>query len=556
MQLRYYQEEAVSSIWQYFADGHTGNPVVAMPTGTGKSLVIGGFIEGIYKAYPTQRIMMLTHVKELIEQNFEKLMAIWPTAPAGIYSAGVGRKDTHAKITFAGIQSVVNCPELFGHIDLILIDECHLVSPNANTSYQKFIKALLEVNPYLKVIGLSATPYRLGLGRITDGGLFTDVCYDLTTLAAFNRLVAEGYLSPLIPKRTSAELNLDGVRIQGGEFVNKDLQEAVDKDEITYKALQETIELGHDRHHWLIFATGIEHAEHIASMLDSLGVPSAVIHSKLSKGEREQILKDYKNGVYKALVNNNVLTTGFDFPAIDLIVMLRPTNSPGLWVQMLGRGTRPVYAPCYDLMTMEGRLAAIAAGQKQNCMVLDFAGNTKRLGPINDPVLPKKKGKKGGAAPVRLCEQCGTYMHASIRVCTECGYEFPINVKFGFQASTDEVMADGMPQIEVFKVDRVVYHIHKKDARPDAIKVSYYCGLRMFNTFVCLEHSGFASKKARDWWRRHWPVEWHDRLPETTEHALAQVNSLWEPTHIRVWVNKKYPEILDYSFTGGFQDVN
>lgn len=548
MKPRYYQTEAINSIFQYFASGKTGNPLIAMPTGTGKSIVIGGFIHQVYNQYPSQRIMMLTHVKELIEQNFSKLIHIWPTAPAGIYSASVGKKDTYAKITFAGIQSVVNKPELFGHIDLILVDEAHLVSPKDDTSYKKFIEALKEVNPYLKVIGLTATPYRLGLGLLTDGEMFDDVCYDLTTMAAFNRLLAEGFLSPLIPRHTTNQLDLEGVRIQGGEFVNKDLQDAVDQEAITYKALTETIELGHDREHWLIFATGIQHAENIAAMLDSMGIASGVVHGSLSKEKREAILKDFKTGKIKALVNNNVLTTGFDFPAIDLIVMLRPTNSPGLWVQMLGRGTRPVYAKGYDLDTLEGRLAAIEAGGKKNCLVLDFAGNTKRLGPINDPVIPKKKGAKGGGvAPVRLCEQCGAYNHASKRHCEFCGYEFPLGVKFGFKASTDALLADGTPQVEVFKVDRITYALHTKQGRPDAIKVTYYCGLRVFNTFVCLEHTGFAAKKAREWWRQHRPDE-TSLIPESTIQALGLVNQLKEPAEIRVWLNKKYPEILAYLF--------
>src|SRR5690606_1213266 len=148
MLLRDYQTYAINSIWKYFGDGNKGNPIVAMPTGTGKSLVIGGFTKSVYERYPSQRVMMLTHVQELIEQNFDKLIKMWPSAPAGIYSAGLKRKDTYGKITFASIQSVANVPHLFGHIDLIIIDECHLVSQKEETTYRKFINSLLEVNPY------------------------------------------------------------------------------------------------------------------------------------------------------------------------------------------------------------------------------------------------------------------------------------------------------------------------------------------------------------------------------------------------------------------------
>ena len=139
--------------------------------------------------------------------------------------------------------------------------------------YQAFINGLKQVNSGLKVIGFTATHYRLGQGMlIEEDGLFTDICVDMTTMEVFNWFIAQGYLCPLIPKRTTMELNLDGVKIQGGEFVQKDLQAAVDREEITYAALREAMELGHDRDHWLIFASGIEHAVHVASMLDSLGI--------------------------------------------------------------------------------------------------------------------------------------------------------------------------------------------------------------------------------------------------------------------------------------------
>lgn len=550
MKPRYYQEEAVSSVWQYFADGGTGNPLVVLPTGTGKSIVLAEFIRQVYTAYPTQRIMMLTHVKELIEQNFDKLMKIWPVAPAGIYSAGVKRKDTHAAITFAGIQSVANKPELFGHIDLIMIDECHLVSPKANTTYRKFIDALKVVNPYIKVIGLTATPYRLGLGRLIDGGMFTDVCYDLSEMKKFNRLIAEGYLAPLVPKRTQTAIDVDAVATRGGEFVEKELQAAVDQESITYEAVKEIVEKGDDRDHWLIFATGVEHCEHIVEMLDTFDIPSAAVHSKMPAGERDKRIADFKSGTLRALVNNNVLTTGFDFPGIDLIGVIRPSKSPGLWVQMLGRGTRPVYAPGYDLNTVDGRLAAMAAGPKQDCLVLDFAGNTQRLGPINDPVLPRPKGKGGGVAPVRTCEECGTMCHSSLRECPSCGVEFPRKVGFQATAGNSDLIADGHFQIEVFKVDRVVYMLHQKEGRPDAFKVSYYCGLRCFNEYICLEHEGYAGKRAREWWRNHWPKGTEVEVPETTADALSVIETVPTPFNVRVWLNKKHPEVMAYDFTG------
>lgn len=529
MILRDYQIAAVQSIFEYFADGGKGNPIVALPTGTGKSVVIGAFIKEALQAYPGTRVMKLTHVKELIEQNFEKLLAIWPTAPAGIYSAGLKRKDAGHPILFGGVGTVARgTPEMFGRIDLLLIDECHLVSPKEMTMYQQVIKGLKDVNPYLKVIGFTATPYRLGHGMLTDeGGLFTDLCFDLTRMDAFNWMLQQGYLAPLVPRRTSMELDVSGVHIHGGEYKQNELQEAVDREEITYRAIQEALAYGGDREHWLVFASGIEHAIHVAAMLETLGVSATCVHSKMPDGERDANILGFKSGKYRAMVNNGILTTGFDFPGIDLIVMLRPTQSPSLWVQMLGRGTRP-------------------CDGKANCLVLDFAGNTKRLGPINDPVLPRRKGKgPAGQAPVKVCEACGTYNHASVRFCVHCGAEFPRQVKIRDHAGTDELIKTEEVKTEVFRVNRVIYAEHRKEDRPPTIQVSYFCGLRMFKEWVCLEHGGYAGKKARDWWRDRAL----DEPPETTAEAMRSLDILRQPSHIRVWLKPKYDEVLAYDYT-------
>lgn len=549
---RDYQAEATRSIFTYFQNHTEGHPLVAMPTGTGKSVVIADFLDQVFTYYRSQKIMVLTHVKELIEQNHAKLMNIWPEAPAGIYSAGLNKRDAHNNIIFGGIASVVRRVREFGHVDLIIIDEAHLVSPNQKTMYQKFIAALMIVNPNLRVIGLTATPWRLGHGYLTDeGGMFTDICFDITGLHSFNRLIAEGYLAPLVPKKTGAYLDVDGVHMSGGEFIQKELQTAVDKEELTYAALMEAIELGYDRHRWLIFASGIEHAIHVSEMLNSLGIDCGCIHSgnkdyPMSKGQRDQTLADFKSGKIRAVANNNVLTTGIDVPEIDLIIMLRPTASPVLWVQMLGRGTRPLYAEGFDLSNTEQRLFAIQNSQKQNCLVLDFAGNTRRLGPINDPIIPTKKSKKGGTAPVKICPECDTYNHATLKFCTNCGYEFEFKSKLNQEASTEELIKADLPVVEEFPVDHITYSKHMKQGKPDSVKVSYYSKLHMFNEFVGIQHGGNTTRRALDWWRERS----EDKAPDTTEGILNATETLRSPTHVRVWTNKKYPEILAFCYDG------
>ncbi len=528
IEARDYQIEAVQSIYNYFGK-HNGNPVIAMPTGTGKSVVIAMFCESVFKQFPNQKIMCVTHVKELILQNYTKLMSYWPFAPAGIYSSGLKQRDTRSQIIFAGIQSVAKRWAEFGKIDLLIIDEAHLLSPEDNTNYQKFIAGLKSINPALKVIGLTATPYRLGHGHIADGTIFDHVCFDITNMEAFNRLIAEGHLSPLIPKRTQTELDIANVKLRGGEYNSTELQLAVDKKEVTHAALKEALRIAYDREHWLIFSSGVEHAEHIAEMMQSFGQTCLAVHSKMSSEQRDDAIKKFQLGEVRALVNNNILTTGFDSPWIDCIVCLRPTTSSVLWVQMLGRGTRPYPG-------------------KTNCLALDFAGNTRKLGPINDPVVPRKKGEGGGDAPVKCCEVCDSYNHASARVCNVCGAEFPIAVKIQVEASTTDLIKGDLPKVVSFKVDQITYREHHKAGRPPSLKVSYYCGLRVFNEFILVEYPGFGGRKAKQWWN----ARTENPMPSTTAEALNQVDQIPAATHIKVWMNSDsgHPEVLQCCFDG------
>jgi DNA repair protein RadD len=546
IQLRYYQEEAVQAPFDYFRT-HKGNPIVAMPTGTGKSVVIGETIRRVFTGYAGQRILKVTHRKELIEQNYQKLLNLWPTAPAGIYSAGLGRKEIRP-ITYAGIGSIAKKAAELGKINLVFVDECHTIGPKDDTNYGNLFADLRAINPLIKIIGYTATPFRLGQGRLTDASLdkegnikmplFNHICYDLTNMEAFNRLVAEGYLARLVPRRTYSEIDVSAVHIVGGEFDQSELQAATDKDAVTKKACDEICYFGADRRSWLIFATGIKHAGHVADELKSRGIDAHCVDSKMDSTVRDDLIAKFKAGKIRCLVNNDILTTGLDVPQIDMIAVLRATMSAALWVQILGRGTRPCTG-------------------KNDCLVLDFAGNTKRLGPINDPVMPRRKGAKGegGVAPVKVCEACGVYNHASVAVCTHCGAEFPKAVKVQMSASAMELMRDSLPKIEIFPVTNVTYSVHTpRDHRPPSLKVSYFSGLRMFSEWVCFEHTGFPLHKAHDWWRER--TGGNEDFPATAEEAKERMDEVDTPTHIRVWVNKQMPEVKDHDFSGtGFNTL-
>lgn len=523
IKLRPYQEEGLKAIWQYYEQGNTGNCVISWPTGTGKSIVPAMFINEVMKLWPSQRFLVITHVKELIKQNFDVMMKIWSTAPAGIYSAGLKQRDIQLPIIFGGIQSMYRVAQRFGHRDIIFIDEAHLVNDHDSSMYLEFLAVMKLINPYVKIIGMSATPFRMGMGYITEGKIFTHIVHDCTGLQKFNELLEQGYLSPLIPKRTKTELDVSNVSIQNGDYVGSSLQKAVDKNEITYAGLREVVEYGQGRQSWLLFASGIEHSEHIAEMLTTFGVQAAAVHSKQKAEYNDQSIEDFKSGRLQAIVNFGKLTTGFNHPAIDLIGMFRPTLSIPLWVQMLGRGTRP-------------------AEYKNNCLVLDFAKNTPRLGPINDPIIPKKKGEGTGDAPVKICEECGVYNHAAARFCINCNAEFHFKIKIVKTSGTEELIKSDKPIIEVFEIERAIYAEKRARNGLPYIRTTYYTrgGMQAFNENVFPEHGGLLRQKFKMWWQQRHKIE----PPATARDALKLISELRVPRKITVHVNKEYPEVV------------
>lgn len=525
---RWYQTLAHDAVFEYFDRGARGNPLICLPTGTGKAFVIAMLVRTIMQAWPGQRIIMATDAQELVAQNVAELRAYWPTAPVGVYAAGLGEKDARWPLTFGTIGSMWKLAELFGHVDLLLIDEAQMLSANDAAMYNVFIFELKRRNPNLRVIGFTATPYRLGMGTLLNGGIFTDIAYDITDKEGINRLVDEGYLCKLIAKKPEAELSAEGVGRRCGEFIESEAQKAVDRPALVDACVREIITYGfeEDRKAWLVFAQGIEHIGHIVDCFNSYGIPAVGVHSKMGKG-REDALAAHQSGRARVIVNNGILTKGYNDKRIDLIGEMRLTNSPGLLVQMRGRGTR------------------VLSG-KTDCLVLDFAGNTKRCGPFNDPYIPKARGPAGGDAPVRVCDGCGAYHHASVRVCDVCGFEFPREEKLSGLASTEKIMAESEPpKYEWFNVQTVSYTLHKKLNRPSSLRASYYCGLHKFDKYLPFDaDEDFPRHNARKWWRER--TGYDHGAPDSTHEALARTNELPSPTRVLVHVNTRYKEIVGY----------
>lgn len=588
---RDYQQNAHNATLAYIHDpeNHTGGvatkgkgpkyPLVVEATGLGKSLNISMFIWHMLTMYPHLRMMQLCHVKELVEGNYRELLGMWPAAPAGVYAAGLNRKDTRSQVTFAMINSVAKRAPTFGHVDFVLIDEAHRLSPNDAAMYTRFLDGLRAANPKLVVIGYTATDYRMQGGRLTDMGLFDDVVYDMGSGESFLWAVNEGYLIMPVPVDPGFQVDDSAISITSGDFTTSEASAALHEQDIIERAVDFSVMMAQEqgRRCALIFAQSIDDSELIADMFTYKGYPTEAVHSKRS--DRDEVLRAFKAGELWGVTNKDILTTGFNNPNIDLMVTLRLTRSPGLWVQMVGRTTRPVWLPGYDISTKEGRWASILASHKQTALVLDFCGNTMRLGPINYPNLPARRGKGGGEPPVRTCDgttdegrekgmRCSpaTIHHVSVKVCPYCGYEWPQESNLKATASDAALVSAtnplGLPvpkkiekEFEVFGVHEMtaVRHEGKKDQdgnkKPDTVKVTYRSGYQSFHQWVCFAHGKktFPRRMAEEWWKAHGGK---GEAPTDIDEAVDAVGGLTMPKFIKVWVNTRYPEIEDYDFKG------
>ena len=569
MMLRYYQEEAVAALLTFREQHPGGNPIVALPTGAGKSLVIASFFANVFAYFADTRALMLTHVKTLIEQNHAALLRAWPWAPVGIYSAGLNKREAARPITFAGIQSVYQKADLFGHIDVVAIDECHLVSPKAHTMYASFLRALRLINPALMVLGFTATPHRSDSGSlIGPGSLFTHVCYDRTQRSAFMQLVTDGYLCRLSVKRTATKIDTSKVKIQGEDFNLAALGESVLADfPNVQNCVAETILEGAGRAHWLLFTVNIAHAVAVHTLLVSAGVSAGVYHSEQKGAENARALADFKAGKVQALVNVNCLTTGVDVPMIDVIAVMRPTRSPVLWVQMLGRGLRP-------------------HASKKDCLVLDFGHCAEVLGPINDPVIrgPKTLTEdcdscahyrtlreadgllrhrecpecgKSFAAPMIACPTCDYYNYAGCLHCVQCGHKFECQRDPHGTAADVPVMAEAHAPATVEKAEGrlltvlgVDYVLHVKDAH-EGLRVTYWTheGERV-NRYVCLGHEegAWPRMQAEKFWREHRPPGSPFWAPPAAEILVRYKRSLRVPKTITVQEKKGFSNVISQQF--------
>ncbi len=535
MKLRLYQQEAVGAVYCHLRD-RDDNPVVVCPTGSGKSVLIAQIANDAVTRW-NGRVLVLAHVQELLEQNADKIRRLCPDVKVGIYSAGLKKRDTESPVICAGIQSIYRRACELDAFDLVIVDEAHLIATEGDGMYRQFLADAQVINPHLRVIGMTATPFRMKSGLICSPEHFLNhICYDI----GIRQLIHDGYLCPLVSKAGHSKAHTDNVSIRGGEFVAGELETLMNRDALVGAACAEIVERTANRNACLIFASGVEHGKHIARILrENHSAECGFVCGETPASEREELLARFRGDSsgtlfgrepLKYLCNVNVLTTGFDAPNIDCIALLRPTMSPGLLIQMVGRGLR-LYP------------------DKQDCLILDFGGNIERHGPI-DQITIKEKPVDGGPAPGKECPECNSVIATGYAICPDCGYEFPPPEREAHdsKASSASVLSGEVTDKEHDVLD-VSYHIHvKRDAEPDAprtMRVDYRLGLEYWQSeWICVEHTGYARQKAMRWWQQRSP----DPMPDTAAHAVEIANAggvaIAERITVRSVSGEKYDRIV------------
>lgn len=526
--LRPYQEATVQAVYDHLRN-RDDNPCAVVPTAGGKTPIMATICRDAVTQWKG-RVLILAHVKELLEQTADKLRIVCPEVAFGIYSAGLKRRDTEAPVIIAGIQSVYRRACELDAFDLVLVDECHLIPIEGDGMYRQFLADAKIVNPYIRIVGFTATPFRLKTGPIcTADGFLNHICFEV----GVRELIRDGFLCPLISKAGKAKVDTSSLHIRGGEFVADEVESLMDDSKLVEAACAEIVEQTQTRNACLIFASGVQHGRHIVRILqEQHGIECGFVCGDTPTPERDEVLKRFKAGGLKYLCNVNVLTTGFDAPHIDCVALVRPTMSPGLYYQMVGRGFR-----LHD--------------SKQNCLILDFGGNVLRHGPV-DAIKITTMDRGDGKAPAKECPECQAVIAAGFSTCPQCGFEFPPPERKQHEAKASEAgVLSGQVTNTKFTVNDILYSVHTKrgadEDAPRSLRVDYKVGWYEYKSeWICFEHQGFARQKAEAWWRRRS----RDPIPDTAQRAveiiegggLAQTDAIT----VRSVSGDPYERIVDY----------
>lgn len=561
---RFYQTEALDSVYPL-----SGRKLIVIPTGGGKSYIAGRLATDA--TLIVGRVLILTHVKELVEQNARAILQADPLADLGIVCAGLNPAElsadlrefygrTDAEITIASVQSVYRKLPLWDNVGLIIIDEAHRITPVGGKLY----RAVLDHFPNVPLIGLTATPFRMGTGYLHEGEfkLFDEISYEIS----HHELVELGYLVPFATQGSNLAYDDEGLKKIGGEFAQSSLNELAKDAEKTQKIVKQLVGRAKDRNHWLIFAMNVKHARVIRDLLAAEGIPAGIIYDGMEKEglDRDFEIYMFKAGIYRALINVNVLTTGFDFPALDCVVLIRPIASIVLYIQCLGRGTRTSHAT-----------------NKVDCLILDYGGNVSRHGDFSKPTvqarIPGKKRKEcepcgepntTGARycaacnakfkeMFKECPKCKTELDRSAHQCIACNYQYPIN-EVGLDENGVTIINEKAIWVDIAAWKAKIgtpFVKFGEEPRPNYVVIDYkgVDGVT-FKEYIFPESHASRAKFSR-FWISHSKL-WENGqgssvVPLTSAEAFKRWNELRLPRRVKVIRSGKYYNVLSREYGHG-----
>jgi DNA repair protein RadD len=481
--LRDYQIEALTALEQHWNSGGTA-ALIDMAAATGKSVVLAETMRRAIAASPQARLLLAVHVRELVKQDVDALLDIWPKAPFGICSDGLNRRDHDQQIIFGTIQTLFRDAPLLGQRDLLLIDEVQLVPRDGDGMYLSLIDTLRERSPDLRMVGASATCFRLDSGYLDRGD---DALFERTVFSyGIKQGIEDGHLAKLSSKATTTRIDVTGVGRRRGEVINGELERAANVIDVVEGAAAEIVEQGTDRRSWLAFCAGVDHAYAVRDALRQHGVACETVVAETASDERDAIFAAFRAGEIRCLTGVNVFSVGFNIPEVDLIALLRPTCSPGLLIQQVGRGTRK-------------------ADGKVDCRILDFAGNIRRHGPVDAIYVNGRTAACPGDVLTKTCPECQELNALAAATCSCCGHEFisaePRRLKHAAIADAVPVLS-GAPETWL-PVRLSEFRIHHKAGNPLApptLRVDHLCGFAAYSEYVSFEGSSGARYYAGAWW--------------------------------------------------------
>ena len=408
MKLRYYQRNAIDALHSWFDTKPEEPALIALPTAAGKTIIFSHFIKEVFHKNPKARFLIMAHRKELVAQAESKLKSVWPDAPVGVLAAGMKRFQHNAQILVASRDTLASSKRLekVGKFDYMIIDEAHNVPPSSLTRYKKIIDTLSE-RQSMKVMGCTATPYRMGQGYIYGNRkdhFFKGLAYSVS----IPELIQAGYLCRLSAFAVNDNAIIDAgkvsLKFKGGDFREKELEDIAMVDETIIEVISDWIDNAYTKGRTasVFFCVSVLHAQKMTQYLKQHGINAAVVTGETPNQDRDKILADFESGKLHALCNVGVLTEGWDAPRTDCIALLRPTQSVGLYVQMCGRGMR-----LHD--------------NKENCLLLDYGENVARHGCL-DEVEPGES--LPGRYKPKICASCNAINSPSAKECIECGQVF------------------------------------------------------------------------------------------------------------------------------------